>query len=181
MANHKSAEKRIRQTERRTAVNKARLSRIRTFVKKVEAALDAGDKTTAQAAFLAAQPELQRGVTKGVLRVHLGLIVPEQRERCIMRVDDQVLTWAEGKCLVFDDTYEHEVRNDTDEERVVLLFDFDRPMRPLGRAVHKALVWGVKRSAYYKDAKRNMDAWEKSVQRADTMFDEPTDDRRDAA
>ena len=67
MANHKSAEKRIRQTERRTAVNKARLSRIRTFVKKVEAALDAGDRTTAQAAFLAAQPELQRGVTKGVL------------------------------------------------------------------------------------------------------------------
>ena len=67
MANHKSAEKRIRQTERRTAVNKARLSRIRTFVKKVEAALEAGDKTTAQAAFLAAQPELQRGVTKGVL------------------------------------------------------------------------------------------------------------------
>jgi small subunit ribosomal protein S20 len=67
MANHKSAEKRIRQTERRTAVNKARLSRIRTFVKKVETALDAGDKTSAQAAFLAAQPELQRGVTKGVL------------------------------------------------------------------------------------------------------------------
>ena len=67
MANHKSAEKRIRQTERRTAVNKARLSRIRTFVKKVETALDAGDKSSAQAAFLAAQPELQRGVTKGVL------------------------------------------------------------------------------------------------------------------
>ena len=67
MANHKSAEKRIRQTERRTAVNKARLSRIRTFVKKVETALDAGDKASAQAAFLAAQPELQRGVTKGVL------------------------------------------------------------------------------------------------------------------
>jgi small subunit ribosomal protein S20 len=67
MANHKSAEKRIRQTERRTAVNKARLSRIRTFVKKVETALEAGDKSTAQAAFLAAQPELQRGVTKGVL------------------------------------------------------------------------------------------------------------------
>jgi hypothetical protein len=63
----------------------------------------------------------------------------------------------------------------------VLLFDFDRPMRPLGRMVHRLLVWGVKRSAYYKDAKRNMEAWEKSVQRADTMFDEPTDDRRDAA
>lgn len=122
-----------------------------------------------------------RGVTKGVVRVHLGLIVPEQRDRCVMRVDDQRLTWQEGKCLAFDDTYDHEVWNDTDQERVVLLFDFDRPMRPLGRMVHQLLVWGVKRSAYFKDAKRNLDAWEKSVQRADTMFDEPTDDHRDAA
>jgi small subunit ribosomal protein S20 len=67
MANHKSAEKRIRQTERRTAVNKARVSRIRTFVKKVETAIDSGDKEAARAAFLAAQPELHRGVSKGVV------------------------------------------------------------------------------------------------------------------
>jgi small subunit ribosomal protein S20 len=67
MANHKSAEKRIRQTERRTAVNKARVSRLRTFVKKVELAIDSGDKAAAQAAFLAAQPELHGGVNKGVI------------------------------------------------------------------------------------------------------------------
>lgn len=67
MANHKSAEKRIRQTERRTAVNRARRSRIRTFVKKVELALAAGDKTAAEAALKLAMPELQRGVSKGVL------------------------------------------------------------------------------------------------------------------
>ncbi|MBX6367334.1 MAG: 30S ribosomal protein S20 [Rhodospirillales bacterium] len=67
MANHKSAEKRIRQTAKRTIVNKARLSRIRTFVKKVEAAIAAGDRTAATEAFRAAQPELQRGVNKGVL------------------------------------------------------------------------------------------------------------------
>jgi small subunit ribosomal protein S20 len=67
MANHKSAEKRIRQTERRTAVNKARLSRIRTFVKKVEAAIATGDKEAARAALVVAQPELQRGVGKGVV------------------------------------------------------------------------------------------------------------------
>ncbi|MGK9232869.1 30S ribosomal protein S20 [Inquilinus limosus] len=67
MANHKSAEKRIRQTERRTLVNRNRVSRIRTFVKKVETAILAGDKTAAAEAFKAAQPELQRGVTKGVL------------------------------------------------------------------------------------------------------------------
>jgi small subunit ribosomal protein S20 len=67
MATHKSAEKRIRQTERRTAVNKARVSRLRTFVKKVEAAIAAGDKDAARAAYAEAQPELHRGVGKGVI------------------------------------------------------------------------------------------------------------------
>ncbi|MDB5408727.1 MAG: ribosomal protein [Rhodospirillales bacterium] len=67
MANHKSAEKRIRQTERRTAVNRARVSRVRTFIKKVETAIESGNKEAARDAFLAAQPELQRGVGKGVV------------------------------------------------------------------------------------------------------------------
>jgi small subunit ribosomal protein S20 len=67
MAHHQSAKKRIRQTERRTLVNRARVSRIRSFVKKVETAIAAGDKTVAAAAFKDAQPEMQRGVTKGLL------------------------------------------------------------------------------------------------------------------
>ncbi len=67
MAHHKSAEKRYRQTLQRTEVNRSRVSRIRTFVRKVEAAIEAGNKEEAQSAFQAAQPELHRGVTKGVL------------------------------------------------------------------------------------------------------------------
>lgn len=67
MANHPSAEQRIRQTARRTNVNRARMSRIRTFVKKVEAAIASGDKNAAKEAFAAATPELQRGAGKGVL------------------------------------------------------------------------------------------------------------------
>ena len=67
MANTASAEKRVRQTERRTAVNRSRVSRIRTFVKKVELALAAGNAEEAKAAFEAAQPEIMRGVTKGVM------------------------------------------------------------------------------------------------------------------
>jgi small subunit ribosomal protein S20 len=67
MANIKSAKKRIRQTERRTALNRARMSRVRTFVRKVEAAIEAGDKDAAKDAFTSAQPEIMRGVTKGVL------------------------------------------------------------------------------------------------------------------
>ncbi|MFC5310820.1 30S ribosomal protein S20 [Azospirillum rugosum] len=67
MANHKSAEKRIRQTARRTEINRNRVSRIRTFVKKVESAIETGNKAEAAEAFKAAQPELMRGASKGVL------------------------------------------------------------------------------------------------------------------
>ena len=67
MPHHKSAEKRLRQTEKRTLVNRMRMSRVRTFVKKVETAIDTGDKATAQAAFQEAQPELHRATTKGVM------------------------------------------------------------------------------------------------------------------
>ena len=67
MAHHKSAKKRIRQTARRTEVNGARRSRIRTFVKKVETAIASGDKSAAESAFKEAQPEMHRGVSKGVL------------------------------------------------------------------------------------------------------------------
>ncbi len=69
MAHHKSALKRIRQTETRTEVNGSRISRIRTFIRKVETAISAGDKEAAKAAFTAAEPEIMRGVTKGVLKL----------------------------------------------------------------------------------------------------------------
>jgi small subunit ribosomal protein S20 len=67
MAHHKSAKKRIRRTARRTEVNGARRSRIRSFIRKVEAAIAGGKKDEAAAALKAAQPEIARGVTKGVL------------------------------------------------------------------------------------------------------------------
>jgi small subunit ribosomal protein S20 len=67
MANHPSAEKRNRQTQRRTDVNGARKSRIRSFVKKVETAIASGDKNAAKDAFAAAAPEMQRGASKGVV------------------------------------------------------------------------------------------------------------------
>lgn len=67
MPHHKSAEKRLRQTEKRTAINRARMSRVRTFVKKVESAIETGDRDAAQSAFNIAQPELHRATTKGVM------------------------------------------------------------------------------------------------------------------
>ncbi len=67
MAHHASAKKSIRQTERRSAVNRARISRVRSFIKKVETAIDAGDKKVASEALKAAQPVIHRGVRAGVL------------------------------------------------------------------------------------------------------------------
>ena len=67
MAQHKSAKKRIVRNEKRRVINHARISRIRTFVKKVESAIAAGDKDLATQALKIAQQELHRGVSKGVL------------------------------------------------------------------------------------------------------------------
>ena len=123
-----------------------------------------------------------RGVSKGILRCHLGLKVPRQRERCRMRVGDEMLVWREGELFVFDDTYEHEVWNDTEDERVVLIFDFDRPMRFWGRAVNNAFVAGLKRTAYFKVPKRNLERlderFEAAVREADAMLEGADDGAR---
>lgn len=67
MANIKQAKKRVRRNDNRAEINQARRGRVRTFVKKVETAIEAGDKETATEAFRAAQPEIARGVNKGIL------------------------------------------------------------------------------------------------------------------
>jgi small subunit ribosomal protein S20 len=67
MANTPQAKKRIRRNDRRAEVNRTRVSRVRTFIKQVEAALEAGDKATALAAISRVQPELARGVAKGIV------------------------------------------------------------------------------------------------------------------
>jgi len=67
MANTPQAKKRIRRNDRRAEINGARVSRIRTYVKRTEAALEAGDKAAATAALAIVQPELMRGVAKGVV------------------------------------------------------------------------------------------------------------------
>ncbi len=67
MANTPQARKRVRQTAKRTVINQARKSRIRTFIRKVEEAIASGDSEKARGALAAAQPEIMRGVVKGVL------------------------------------------------------------------------------------------------------------------
>ncbi|MEP5761866.1 MAG: aspartyl/asparaginyl beta-hydroxylase domain-containing protein [Litoreibacter sp.] len=115
------------------------------------------------------------GVTKGIIRAHLGLIIPKEREKCRIRVDQEFQAWEAGKIIVLDDTYEHEVWNDTDEERVVLLFDFDRPMKWRGRLLNKALMKALKMTAFYKEPRKNLtdfeSRFEAATQRADKTLE----------
>ena len=70
MAHHKSAQKRIRQTAKRTLRNRSRISRVRTFIRKVEDAIESGNYEQARLAFNDAEPELRRGVSKGVIKLN---------------------------------------------------------------------------------------------------------------
>ena len=70
MAHHRSAKKRIRQTIKRTEVNRARTSRVRTFIKRVEKAVAAGDAAEARVALQVAEPEIRRAVTRRVLKLN---------------------------------------------------------------------------------------------------------------
>jgi small subunit ribosomal protein S20 len=70
MAHHRSAKKRIRQTIKRTEINRARTSRVRTFIKRVEKAVAAGDAAEARAALQLAEPEIRRAVTRRVLKLN---------------------------------------------------------------------------------------------------------------
>jgi len=86
--------------------------------------------------------------------------LPEDAEACRIRVGDDVRHWEEGKSLIFDDTFNHEVWNDTDETRVVLFVDVLRPLPPLESAINRAIVKLIAFSPFVLDAKRNQQAWE---------------------
>ena len=105
-----------------------------------------------------------RGVYKGFLRYHLGLKVPEPNDQCRIRVDDQYTHWKEGKSIMFDDTYDHEVWNNTDGIRVVLFMDVIRPMSFPASTVNNAIINIIKHTGYIQDAKKNQEIWEEKFE-----------------
>jgi len=90
-------------------------------------------------------------------------------------VEDETLVWQPGKTLMFCDGYDHEVWNDTDEERTVLLMQFDRPMRLPGRLFSKAFVSLLKMTAFFKEPRKNMttfeDRFEAATKRANAALE----------
>lgn len=108
-----------------------------------------------------------RGVTRGLVTCHLGLIIPDKAEKCVMQVENSDLHWEPGKWLIFDDSYFHEVHNATDQRRVILLVQVKRPMRLLGRLANDLALWGIRRSPFVQDARRNLHMWEEAYQQAE--------------
>jgi len=107
-----------------------------------------------------------RGVSKGLITCHLGLIVPRDGD-VRMRVGDRVVRWAEGETLVFDDTYRHEVWNETGGNRVVLLIQFERPLRRPGKWFADLFLGIARRSAFVREARDNVLAWNAAMKQLD--------------
>jgi beta-hydroxylase len=102
-----------------------------------------------------------RGPYNGVLRLHLGLIVPEPAEKVAIRVADRICHWEEGRVLIFDDAFEHEAWNDTDKVRVVLFVDFVKPTRFPARFVNWLLMNVAVFTPFIQEGMENHKAWEK--------------------
>jgi ornithine lipid ester-linked acyl 2-hydroxylase len=88
-----------------------------------------------------------RGMYKGVLRYHLGLIVPGPDGSCKIRVGEDVRCWKEGTSLIFDDSHPHEVWNDCDSYRVVLFVDFLRPLPFPLSLLNRSIIWAISRTS----------------------------------
>lgn len=87
-----------------------------------------------------------RGLWKGVLRYHLGLIVPGPDGASRIRVGKDVRSWQEGKSMIFDDSHPHEVWNECNADRVVLFVDFERPVFFPLSLLNRLIIWIISRS-----------------------------------
>lgn len=101
-----------------------------------------------------------KGIFKGIVRSHLGLIIPGNPGDCVMRIENERIYWQEGKVVVFDDTFEHEVWNNTNEIRVVLLIDTIRPFKSPLSFINNAIINLIGNSSYVREAMQNHKKWE---------------------
>ena len=102
-----------------------------------------------------------RGPYNGVLRFHLGLIVPEPRDQLGIRIGQELRHWRQGEGLVFDDAYEHEAWNRTDRPRVVLFVDFEKPLRFPANLLNRLLLRLAVFTPFVREGYANQQAWER--------------------
>ena len=109
-----------------------------------------------------------RGPYNGLLRLHLGLVIPEPREQLGIRVERQVCRWDFGRALIFDDAYEHEAWNHTGETRVVLFVDFVKPLRFPANLLNRLLLSLAPFTPFIREGADNHAAWEEKFYGAET-------------
>lgn len=101
-----------------------------------------------------------RGPYGGVIKCHLPIILPQNGNDYWLKVDGDKYQWKMGEALIFDDSYIHEVHNNTDETRVVLLVEFLRPLPDEFDKLNKTVVKEIKESSQIKIPKKLYEAWE---------------------
>jgi len=97
-----------------------------------------------------------RGPYKGLLRYHLGLMIPQPSSSCRIRVADEIRSWEEGRSLIFDDSHDHEAWNDSDFDRVILFVDFLRPLPFPLSALNRLASWQISKMPFVTDAVRRL-------------------------
>jgi ornithine lipid ester-linked acyl 2-hydroxylase len=120
-----------------------------------------------------------RGPYNGVLRLHLGLVVPEQLERLGIRVGAETRHWREGSVLIFDDAYEHEAWNGADRQRVVLFVDFARPLRFPANLLNLVLLNLAAFTPFVREGAANLRQWETRFHRNKTTPEQLTSGAQD--
>ncbi len=93
-----------------------------------------------------------RGAFKGYLKFHFGIKIPEPNSECAIRIEDKIYYWENGQAFIFDDTYLHEVWNNSNQERAVLYVDFIRPMPKILILLSKGLTRLISNSPYIQNS-----------------------------
>jgi beta-hydroxylase len=102
-----------------------------------------------------------RGPYNGVLRLHLGLLVPQHHGNLGIRIGSEKRSWDEGRVLIFDDAYEHEAWNETGEPRVVLFVDFEKPLGFPVNIINRLLLRLAMLTPYLREGNENLRRWER--------------------
>jgi beta-hydroxylase len=111
----------------------------------------------------------------------MGLKVPEPAEKCRIRVDDQIVNWEEGESMVFDDTYNHEVWNETDGERAILFLDVKRPLPQPLSTFNDVIMAALRQTSVVQDAQENQKQWSKRLDEAEAQQQSDSGDAVPAA
>lgn len=104
-----------------------------------------------------------RGFYNGVLRYHLALKIPEPQGSCMIKVADDVALWQEGKSIIFDDCYVHQVWNLSAEDRVVLFVDFVRPLPFFVSLLNHLFLFLMRRTPFIGNAIHKQEQWSKEL------------------